>query len=121
MPNLFISKELAKWLKERGCEIGCPYLYDTEGKLWEADFFHSIARSDRDYVAGNAYSWYEILVTHAKEFWGEEEYNSDEHYYTVYEYNYWGQSLLFQLQSGDIQGAENWVREHSLFSKQEIK
>ena len=112
MDDDFISPELAKWLKGRGCEIesGVCLLLDCN-ELCAQEYLG-------DYKIGVdamlAYSWYDILVTHAKEFWGEDGSASSicngcyGRFHTT--------EVLSLLQDGKFLEAEAYVRKYSLFA-----
>lgn len=110
MNDQFISKELALWLKERGCEIGggACLLLDCNELCREEDL--------GDYRIGvdavRTYSWYDILATHAKEFWGEQPETIAE----TPAHRWWPMLLIDPLQEGRFVFAEQFVREHSLFA-----
>lgn len=167
MNNDFISKELALWLKERGCEIEAnAYYYRWRaGKnaplkdcIWgEWDFV--LGRNDEaplivddgvnpeEEERCNAYSWYSILVTHAKGFWGDAHgqneispccshqrlhpigcCDADENtclncratlevtFVGNIGYRAHSMRLLHILLGDEIEKAEAYVREHSLFA-----
>lgn len=134
-----ISKELDLWLKERGCEI--------ETKAVWIDHLHlgwmlkdKETASDRDNENGTcwldgakqilpAYSWYDILVTHAKEFWGEEfhDHSGDKGPYLScplncedFAYQRHPTQVLRHLVTNDTEDSEDYVREHSLFSNPKL-
>lgn len=141
-----ISLELAKWLKERGCEVenGMCILLDCNELCRKEDL--GDYRIGRD--AMRTYSWYDILVTHAKEFWGDDFWVCDEcgklsstpsASHDAYENGdqtvcvcrqlndgdsplwvtrrkYHTKGLLDLLQYGKIQEAEDYVRKYSVFA-----
>lgn len=126
MNDDFISKELALWLKERGCEIKPDFCYvpDFGGRssLVKTEDV-SMFLMDK---AIPAYSWYDILVTHAKEFWGREfhDHSEDKGPYCScplncedYAYYRHPTQVLRHLVTNDTEEAESYVREHSLFNK----
>ena len=132
-----ISQELAIWLKERGCEVESEFYYgvanDGEyckfsgqksgdidipvGKR-EGSVQHCIIAEKSEFYP--AYSWYDILVTHAKEFWGEELVYECECVGMIPAYEGHSHQVLIYLQNGDLKEAETYVREHSLFSKKSL-
>lgn len=154
-----ISKKLAEWLKERGCEIeSTAYYYRcrggsnvrlkdcvweewefVEGRIdWEAMIVDD-GINPREEQCLPAYSWYDILVTYSKEFWGEEGYydistNKFTGMVSVTQIDtlkhggkiYWNspaemtEGLLYLLRQGKTQEAEGYVKKHSLFAKQDL-
>jgi len=142
-----ISKELAEWLKERGCKIS-PSAHWTRWKVGILKHGGPAEPhlSNEWFIAENpawwderlqlpAYSWYDILVVHAKEFWGEEGYYDIKTgkftgmtSITQIDVNrdggkvYWNsqlektEHLLYLLQRNKIQEAEKYVKTHSLFA-----
>lgn len=157
--NTYISKELAQWLKERGCKIETDMYWNT---FIERDFTEKV-RENAPFLGlkverrhrwelGSwyhenvpAYSWYDILVTYAKEFWGEENtcpdcaqvfteanlfrnldfykgwsckcgFNVDPSMAPAYSVQ--AEQILAMLQDGEIAEAETYVREYSLFASQ---
>lgn len=74
--NTYISKELAIWLREKGCRLPTGKAYYGNAGTWhdalvDLDGYVSADPEFREAKLLLAYSWYDILVTHAKEFWGE--------------------------------------------------
>ena len=122
-----ISKELAEWLKERGCKLDSQYIWNSIWKDQKDRLFelcsteivkhHPSLFYDEGYPA---YSWYDILVTHAKEFWGEKMVNINDYGYGTAAYVDAGEALLYHLQMGETQEAEDYVKKHSLFAKQDL-
>lgn len=164
-PTNYISKELAQWLEEKGCKIWPPEMIWAE--CWIPDRRNGATgmnagfyewkiiprKSTRRYVGMfAAYSWYDILVTHAKEFWGDlwvcdecgklstspltsleafkagsttecvcRQLNDGDSPFWITKAEHATVGILELLQNGDFQKAEAYVREHSLFAKQESK
>ncbi len=133
-----ISKELAEWLKERACSVEpTAYYYRCRGGsnvrlkdcVW-GEWKFVVGRIDweamivddginpREEQCLPAYSWYDILVTHAKEFWDEIVWYGRESNVPVCEAC--GEDLLHFLQQGKTQEAEEYVKTHSLFAKQDL-
>lgn len=118
-----ISLELAKWLKERGCEVenGMCILLDCNELCRKEDL--GDYRIGRD--AMRTYSWYDILVTHAKEFWGEGEVGMNDAVWVddtgqmrkcSPNYENYARIILTLLQQNKIQEAEDYVRQYSVFA-----
>lgn len=117
-PNNFLSQPLCQWLKENGCEIPASYWWREENNKW------SIGETVT-YIP--AYSWLDVLVWKAKEFFGEEEsdyiwkYNGDKivrrNDQTFKNYQYHTQQILSLLQQGKTEEAEAYFKEHTIFNK----
>lgn len=99
--NEYISKELALWLKERGCEVEAERFYCDNS--CPQKLIHP-----RPCYGGYipAYSWFDILVTHVDDFFDENWRNTTD-----------GGRILGLLQLNRQKEAEDYVREYSLFSK----
>lgn len=138
-----ISLELAKWLKGRGCKIESKTWWGTVWTKPGEIGWNIVDRPDGD--GARAYSWYDLLVTHAKEFWGEEEicgdcgrtlrpavfhrgndaidgfrcdcgFQAQPFFTNCYEHH--TSELLQLLQQNKIQEAELYVRKYSVFADQ---
>lgn len=163
--NTHITKELALWLKERGCELECTHYWEskilgyTGGDFRRAVFskdeftlqseyncyMHAVPSHYQDIPA---YTYYDILVTHAQEFWGEGEVCGDcgrklkpDTFHTKKEsfsgfrcdcgfqvhpfftncYEHHSSELLQLLQQNKIQEAEDYIKKHSVFANKEKK
>ena len=135
--NTHISKELAVWLKRHGCEIysPCKWVVDSKTKEYKMVDDNGPREENVNYIACGfdgadesrpwlekgygemfyAYSWYDILVTHAKEFWGEKEVNNQNNTWRVTAKKLHTENILALLQENKIQETEDYVRKHSLF------
>lgn len=122
--NEYINKDLAEWLRERGAyHLRAEYVYawdfDNPSFITMDQLGKEVAEKEREKIGSGggwcarAYSWYDILVTHAKEFWGEEP----ESIAQVPAYQWWPLRLMRFLQEERFDLADDLVREHSLFAK----
>ena len=126
----YCSRQLCQWLQERGCTVESDkiWLY-TEmmcvdvGKKSTEDEYSLEDRSGfpKENTVGRdtpAYSWADILIFKAREFWGEGcfeyDYYNDEEGSKFCEVH--PQQLLSLLQQNNIKDAELYVREHSVFN-----
>lgn len=125
MPS-YTSKELSEWLHAHGCNVGTEYFW-TNVVLGFVDMdFNRPVFDEKSFVVKHeseihtacpvaipAHSWYDILVTHAKEFFGEVEEGP-------LDYNPIDMTpqILTNLQHENFQDAEMIVRKYSLFSRQ---
>lgn len=113
----YISLNLAKKLHEAGCEIRAD-------KWWWNDSqpgYHNMGETrwrlvdkelDKDSIP--AYSYYDILVTHSKEFFGEEEVSAPGRIYLAFET--YGHNTLDMLQQGKIMEAEEYIWKNCVFN-----
>lgn len=140
-----ISKEFAEWLKERGCEIESETWWGTVWTKPGEIGWSIVKRPDGD--GARAYTWYDILVTYSKEFWGEEKlcddcgkilvpskfmgkygpaegfecgcgFNVDPNEIPAWLHR--PRIVLCYLLDNDTIEAEEYVKTHSLFAKQDL-
>jgi len=133
-PN-YISKELAEWLHAHGCNIGTEYFWtnvvlgfvdmDFNRPVFDEKGFvvkHESELHTECPVAIPAYTWFDLLVTHANRFWGTKNSENVAHLYDA------GSCVLdasdnallnvgILLRLGDFRIAEDYVRRFSLFNK----
>lgn len=143
-----ISKDLSLWLKEMGCDVESDYLWMecentssiAPGRPVPHRFSEFGTRDDLNFRLNQdhirvishapAYSWLDILVHHAKEFWSqgqccyycgceEDRFCCPDHHSrgcgtTTQDYR--TQKVLAFLQQSKFQEAEDYVREHSVFN-----
>lgn len=135
MNNTHITKELALWLKERGCEIEANAYYDdfslfvrmikwssaSEGYFVDnSDFTNWIEEECFLYETPNlvpTYTYYDILVTHANEFWGEIQVEKTGQSKGAYH----SHMVFTMLQKGLHKMAEDYIRTHCVFANQDKK
>ena len=116
--NTHITKELASWLAMQGCDLPTKLYWLRSKSFYEEWYVGERERrpSDYDFDVLPAYTYYDILVTHAKEFWGvhavESHYCDEEDYAWIYHPTELLQILLFE--NYDL--AEAYIMEHSLFA-----
>lgn len=126
-----ISKELAEWIRSKGCRLRTDKAYYGNARIWH----DAVVETEGYYRTGNLdfieakllfrYSWYDILVTHAVSFWGEEElchfcgWGECDHIQAkrITAHSFRSKDLLDFLQEGKTQEAEEYVKTHSLFAK----
>jgi len=126
MENKYTSLKLSKLLAEAGCEIESHYniyINNKTGKSFAAqDCIITLVGSLSDpilFKAKKSYPAYDILndicVKYAKEFFGDEVYL--DHAQRKIQRNYHGiaSTILYCLQNGQKQEAEDYIIENSIF------
>jgi len=138
--NTHISKDLALWLKERGCRVECSRVWATYTPASGGEPFDLVVGYGDDTFLWSeslppAYTFYDIIVTYAKEFWGEEKMFCHEAYKGVFHrsgcqamdcsvnatikgYLFHPQWIIDLLQQNKIQEAEDYIKKHSVFNKE---
>lgn len=116
----YISKDLASWLKESGCEVPHTHAWDN---YWRGDDdfeLHPRLPNGKtvpaNYKECRAYSWFDILVTYAEEFWGESLLEEHEPICM-----HPAADVLACLMEGNQEAAEKIVMEHSVFANPKTK
>ena len=113
MNKNYCSRQLCQWLQERGCKVESEYHYFKveypTGTIWE------LSNNEADEIwfdlwfenGGTvvAYSWADILIFKAVEFWGE--------YFLAEDYPH---TVLILLQQNNIKDAELYFMEHCVFN-----
>jgi len=130
MNNNYLSLETCKRLKEWGCDLGGEQDWvkwnslASMGKGWtlavksSTDAYKHVV--DETYPA---YHWYDVLVTHAKEFFGEDLKNKEESFAAALSLQSRGQrfslvanTLLCFLQQNKHKEAEEYLLSNVVFN-----
>ena len=123
MNKTYCSRQLCQWLQERGCKVESEYHYFKveypTGTIWE------LSNNEADEIwfdlwfenGGTvvAYSWADILIFKAREFWGSDI--DTKHNNEWFNKSHWHiRHVILFLQQNNIKDAEDYVREHSVFN-----
>ena len=115
--NTYISKDLAAWIKERGCEVEAEMHWQSIRKGNDYQIYtKGMVEQNQNHFYGMgypAYTYYDILVTHVKEFWSAPGGS----YYELWQQHPL-QVILF-LQKKKIQEAEDYIKKYSVFANVE--
>ena len=116
----YTSQPLSKWLKDNGCELESEAYWASwsDHAAAEQSDCHELHWKLDDYGDYPAYDILnDICCRYADEFWGEKSVMFGDFGAEDVAWSFHSRSILFLLQQGKKQDAEEYIKEHCLFGK----